>query len=215
MEIKVLTAHSYPIVRQGIFHLLKKDPSLALVGQTSDVDSTLRSIRRLHPNVGLVESFAEKGGLRICDDVNAHGLSTRILLLASEPNGEDVYHAIAAGAAGYLTPQEPLDGILSAIENSLLGGVSISIDAQTALQNYLKRRETTDLEAASPRPLLSCREINILRRLAEGLSIAETAQLMHLSPSTVKNQRQSIFVKLSVPNAPAAVYKAVQIGLFQ
>jgi DNA-binding NarL/FixJ family response regulator len=93
-------------------------------------------------------------------------------------------------------------------------------DIQAALERILELlQETGRTAAASPTPhhesppILTERQVQVLRCAAAGVSIAETARRLHMSTSTVKNHRQQIFARLRVSNVPAAVYEATLRGL--
>lgn len=218
MQTSVFIAHSCPLVRVGLTYVLKDDQSLVVVGEADDMAGATKGITRLHPDIGTVELSSGIDGVRVCDIVKAKGAETRILLLAMEARGEEVYRAIAAGAAGYLTRGESPEAIRLAIKHALGGEVSISHDAQTAFQEYLQEQEAHVRAKAvgqSPTPLLSAAEFQVLRHTAKGISIDETARLMYISTSTVKNHRQSLFAKLGVANAPAAVYTAIKRGILR
>lgn len=216
VEATIFIAHSYPLLRKGIVSLIEEDPALVLVGEADDANTTVKEICRVRPDIAVVELAAVDDAILVCDVVKTKGIGTRVLFLATETCGEEVYRAIAAGATAYLGRGESLESVLRAIRSAALGEVSISQEAQAALQEYLLEREVlarAQAEVESPRPLLSDVELQVLRHTAKGASIEETARLMYLSASTIKNHRQSLFAKLGVPNAPAAIYEAIRRGI--
>lgn len=218
VQTSVFVAHSCPLMRRGICSLIEDDPSLVSVGEAGDMPKAIREIRSAHPHIAMVE-FADKvDGVHVCNVVKTRGMGTRVLLLAMEASGEDVYNAVTAGAAGYLTGRARVKDIRRAIKDAVAGEVTISHDAQGPFQSYLQEQEAharAKADIQPPTPLLSAAEQQILRHMARGMSIAETARVMYLSASTVKNHRQSLFAKLSVANAPAAIYTAIQRGLLR
>ena len=205
-------------MRRGICSLIEDDPSLISVGEAGDIAKATRKIHSAHPHIAMVE-FADKiDGIQLCNVVRTRGMGTRVLLLAMEVSGEDVYNAVTAGAAGYLTSKARVKDIRRAIKDAVAGEMTISHDAQGPFQSYLQEEETharAKADIQPPIPLLSAAELQVLRHMAKGMSIAETARLMYLSASTVKNHRQSLFAKLSVANAPAAIYTAIQQGILR
>lgn len=185
-----------------------------VVGEAGETVSGIRGIRRLRPELTLVEFSSEVvDGPLICNMVKMKGLATKVVLIAEDIRGENVYKAVVAGSDNVLPLHAAPDNLLKSIRAVLKGEMMLTHTVQTELQNYLEKRESgTQIIAdrVSSRPLLSDTELQVLQMLAKGMSIHATGQALHLSPSTVKNHRQSIFAKLGVKNAPAAVYFAVQ-----
>lgn len=218
MQTSIFVVHSCPLIRRGICSLIEDDPSLISIGEAGDMPKAIRKIHTSHPHIAFVEFADNIDGIHICNVVRTRGMGTRVLLLATEASGEDVYNAVTAGAAGYLTCNTRVKEIRRAIKHVVAGETTISHDAQGPFQSYLQEEETharAKADIQPPTPLLSAAELQILRHMAKGLSIAETARLMYLSASTVKNHRQSLFAKLSVANAPAAIYTAIQRGILR
>lgn len=213
-KTSIFIVHSFPLVRRGITCLLNGSSFLNVVGEAEDTASAIRGIHRMRPHVGLVELFSNVvDGILICKTIKIKGLATKVVLVAEDVVGVEVYKAVTAGADGYLTLHETPENILSCIRETTQGQISFVHPAQAVLQNYLQKQEVNaqaKIECFPPQLLLSHAELQILQFLAKGLSIRDTGQILHLSPSTVKNHRQSLFAKLGVRNAPAAVYSAIQ-----
>jgi len=216
MKKTVFIAHSSPLIRYGIARLVNNTPSLTLLGEAEDTQAAIKGISRLRPHIAMTEIVDGLDGIHICEVMKTKGVGARILIFAMEAYSKEVYNAITAGAVGYITRSESVEDIRRAVQNAMSGKITISYDAQTALQEYLQEQDAHSRAKAdipSPWPLLSAAELQILRHIAQGSSIAETAHLMYLSTSTVKNHRQSLFAKLSVRNAPAAIYTALKSGI--
>lgn len=142
------------------------------------------------------------------------GLATRVLLLSEECRGPDVYQAMVAGAIGYLSTRDTVEDLCRAIRRSAVGRRTFSNVAVTALQGYLQQQAlVNDAQSPGARPLLTSRELQVLQCIAEGISIAQTGRRLHMSGATVRNHRHSVFAKLDVANAPAAVYIGMCRGL--
>lgn len=217
MEIRVFVAHSYPLLRYGLCCLIHETPGFWLVGENDSSRKSVRQLRRCRPDVALIEQRDDNSDhWRTLDAIKVRGLAVRVLLISSQPRGEVVYHAMTAGAAGFITRQSAPGRIIEAIETAAAGKVALSPDAQSSLQSHLQYQNDHQDEAhASQPPRLSDVELEVLYLTAQGLSNRETGRLLHISPSTVKSHRQSLFAKLGVPNAPAAIYRAIQSGLLE
>lgn len=216
MEIRVFISHSYPLLRHGLRCLVSEAPGLLLVGENDSIRQSLWQLRRLKPDVALIEQQDNDTYWQTLNAIKVRGLAVRVILVAIHPRGEVIYHAMTAGAAGYITRHAPPDRIIEAIEIAAAGNVALSPDAQSSLQSFLQYQSNHQQEQQTHHaPRLSEMELDVLYLIAQGLSNSETGRLLHISSSTVKNHRQNLFAKLGVPNAPAAVYRAIQNGLLQ
>lgn len=219
MDIRILLVDPLPLIRRGLAIILSAEPGFVIVGEAEDASQAVAKARRLRPEIILCE-FELPGGdaTHICATVASEGLATRVLILSTDCQGHVVSQAVSAGVAGYLSKHDPTERIVSAIRRVAAGQPVFSDEAQTGIQLYLQlqmRSPEASRYDLSSRPLLTDRELQVLRCIADGVSVADTGRRLAASLSTIKNHRQSIFVKLNVPNAPAAVYEAMHRGLIQ
>lgn len=217
METRVLLVDPQPIVRRGLAAAIGAEPDLLCIGDAEDAFQASIKARRLRPDVILTEQELPDGdAAHLCASIAGEGLAARVLVLSGVCAGDVVYRTVAAGAVGYLSKREPVERICSAIRRAAEGQPAFSDDAQTALQRFLHHQAQAPdaLSVGAPtRPLLTERERQVLQCIADGISVEETGRRLHASSSTIKNYRQSIFAKLNVPNAPAAVYEAMHRGI--
>lgn len=214
-NMRVLIADSHPLIRQGIQSALEKDEQISIVGEVEQGQEAVRSLRRLKPDVGIIElDLPSVDGLHILSSMAREGIKTRVVLLSSRCGGSDVYNAVREGAIGYLSDKESVSNIRRAVNRAAEGKSTFSKDAEKALREYLRNhtQNVPQPEDSTPRqrPLLTHRELEVLHCLARGQTIETTSENLNMSDATVKNHRHAIYSKLGVPNAPAAVYQAVQ-----
>jgi two-component system nitrate/nitrite response regulator NarL len=119
-----------------------------------------------------------------------------------------VYRSIASGARAYLVKTARASAIGDAVLAVARGQSVFPPEVQTGLASEIRmRRELAD------RPLLSPRELDVLRLAADGLSAGEIATELHLSAATVKSHLQRVYEKLEVSDRAAAVAQAMRRGL--
>ena len=209
-------AHSRAIVRSGLVALLQDLPQYR-VTSLAEGDDPVGAIRRLHPHVAIVE-YASQGsdGPHVLASIARHGLSTAPVMIAERWTGGEIYRLFQEGAAGFLTYGDRPDRVVEVVGRAADPKRVPFGDADAAFREHLRHatvevptlRERKELN----RPLLTLREIEVLRYAARGFSIQETSQLLRVSVPTVKNHRHSIYSKLGVPNAAAAVSRAWSYG---
>lgn len=135
---------------------------------------------------------------------------SNVIVLTQSDKEEDVLRAISLGAAGYLLKSATVKEILNGIRTVVAGGASLDAGiAKFILKNLQSRlpKGKVDIE-------LSHRELEILELLGQGFVKKEIADKLEISYSTVDTHVGHIYDKLQVKNAPSAVSKAYQMGIF-
>jgi two-component system nitrate/nitrite response regulator NarL len=202
--IRVISADPRPLFRDALARAIREDRELELVAEAHDVAQLAAAIRRLAPDVAVVEAEMieplppewETG-------------STRLLLLAAEVSPVDAYEAIALGAAGYLSKDAESPAIRRAIAAVARGETVLDRSAQTGIAKEIRLRARDD------RPELSPREQEILVLIAEGQTAPQIARRLHLSTATVKTHLLHLYDKLGVTERAAAVAEAMRRGLLE
>jgi two-component system nitrate/nitrite response regulator NarL len=204
--ITVLAADRHPLFLDAVARTVRQDSGLRLVGDENDGRAALDAIRRLAPDVALLDDALGEPLLR---PVARDGLPTRIVLLASEVEALGAYRAVAAGAAGVLAKTVSADQIRRAVRCAAAGRVSLCEDAQLGIAEEIRLRSRDD------RPLLSGREREVLGLVADGLSGPEIARRLQIAPSTVRTHMDHLYAKLDASERAELVAKAMRRGLLE
>jgi two-component system, NarL family, nitrate/nitrite response regulator NarL len=209
-RIRVYLADDHPLFLEGIVRAVRERPELELVGSATNGEDALAGLRRLEPDVAVLDvRMGELGGKEILCAVSREGLATRVLLLSAYLADDLVYGALAAGAAGFLSKEMDRDGILDAVAAATRGEVVLSPEVQTGVVREIRRREML------ARPRLTSRELEILALAAQGRSNPQIAGGLHLSAATVKTHLQNVYDKLGVTDRTSAVAVALRRGLLE
>jgi two-component system nitrate/nitrite response regulator NarL len=209
-RVRVYLADDHPIFLEGIVRAVRERPELELVGSATNGEEALVGLRRLKPDVALLDlRMGRLSGKEILAAARRDGLATRIMLLSAYLADDLVYGAIAAGAAGFLSKEMDRDGILDAVAAVSRGEMVLSPEVQTGVAREIQRREML----AGPR--LTPRELEILALAAQGRSTPQIAGHLHLSAATVKTHLQNAYDKLGVTDRTAAVAVAMRRGLLE
>jgi two-component system nitrate/nitrite response regulator NarL len=207
-RIRVYLADDHPLFLSSIAGAVGERPTLELVGQARDGRRALDDIRRLLPDVAIVDM--RMGGLtgrEIVAAATSEALPTRILVLSAYLEDDVVYETLAAGAAGYLSKEMDREEFMDAVATAARGDVIVAPAVQTGLARELRRRDSLT------RPRLSARELEILALAADGKATPEIAAALHLSAATVKTRLQKIYDQLGVSDRTSAVVVALRRGL--
>ena len=205
--IRVLVVDDHPIVRQGLVSVLSDEDDLEVVGEAGSGREAVARVQRLQPDVVLLDlEMTDLDGVAAIPQLLASRPSLGILVFTAYDTDERVLGAVRAGARGYLLKGASADEIARGIRAVNAGG------------SYLEPRVTSKLmaEVSSPRrsgPVLSAREKEVLRLVADGLPTKQISASLSITERTVKFHVNSIFRKLGADNRAQAVALAAQRGL--
>lgn len=205
-----MAADSHPLYRDAIARAIKERPELELVAQASDGREALDAIGEIKPAVAVIDrSLGTLTGDQILVAVRRDGLGTRVIMIAAEPTSGAVYEAIANGAAGYLTTDADARQLCEAISAVARGQTVLAPELQEGIAGEIRVREVRF------RPVLSDRERETLKLVAEGLTAPDIGRRLHLSTGTVKTHLAHLYEKLEVSERAAAVAQAMRRGLLE
>jgi two-component system, NarL family, nitrate/nitrite response regulator NarL len=209
-RIKVVVADDHPVTRQGVVRALNSSGKVEVVAEVADGRAALKAIRELRPAVALLDyKMPGLNGLDVVHAVTRDGLPTRVVLLSAFDDSSVVYKALAEGAKGYLTKESDSDEILTAVLKCAAGDGYVPTHLSGALAGELQQR------ARGESALLTAREQEVVRMMADGLSVPQIASRLHLAPSTVKSHVQNLYEKLKVSDRGAAVAEAMRRRLVE
>lgn len=215
-RIKLMIADDHKLFREGIKALLAVTDDIEIVGEAEDGESALQKSRELQPDVILMDiNMPGLNGIRATEQILEKQPQARIVMLTMLEDDASVFHAMRAGARGYLLkgadPHEVLSVIRAVAEGQALFGPAIA----TRLLNYFKELSAKPAvsQSGEPFPELTDRELEVLRLIAKGHNNQEIAQKLFLSPKTVRNHITNIFGKLQVADRAQAIVRAREAGL--
>lgn len=208
--IRVLAADNHPLYLEAITAAIRRAPGLELVAEVGDGRSALDTVRELEPDVALLDlRMPELDGMQVLNAIVREELGTRVVFLSAHVDGGTVYAAVGAGASGYLSKDAGAEAVCDAIAVVARGGTVLPTELQAGIAAEIRLRSEDD------RPLLTKREQEVLRLVADGCSAPETAKRLQLSQGTVKSHLQHLYQKLGVSDRAAAVAEAMRRGLLE
>jgi two-component system nitrate/nitrite response regulator NarL len=209
-RVKVLVADDHPVYREGIVRAVKERPELELVGEAGDGREALDEIKRLVPDVAVLDiRMPELDGTQVLGALQRDDVDTNVLFISAFVEPELAYATVAAGARGYLSKEASRREICEAILIIGRGGTAFAPQVQEGLANAVRKRENVDA------PKLTPREQEVLRFISEGLSAPEIGRKIHLSTATVKTHLRTLYEKLGVSDRAAAVAEGMRRGLLE
>ncbi len=206
MTIRILLADDHSVVREGLRMFLGRDPELQVVGEANDGAEAIEQVRQLRPDVVLMDLLMPVvDGIAATASIRREFPETEVIAMTSVLESATVVGAIRAGAIGYLLKDTQAGELLRMIKAAAAGQVQLS----PRVSAYLVQEVRVEKE----RELLTARETDVLRLLAQGHSNKEIARQLQLVEDTVKTHVRHILAKLGVQSRTQAVLYAISAGL--
>ncbi|MBX9245818.1 response regulator transcription factor [Actinotalea ferrariae] len=213
--IRVLVADDQALIRAGFATIIDAQPDLEVVGECGDGRAAVDLARRLEPDVVVMDvRMPVLDGIEATRQLAGAGVAhpAKVLVVTTFNLDAYVYEALRAGASGFLLKDAPPAQLLDGIR-TVAGGAALLAPEVTRrlVGRYADRIRPPD--ATADDVPLAPRELEVLRLIAGGMSNAEIAEALVLSPETVKTYVSRILTKLDLRDRVQAVVYAYRRGL--
>lgn len=218
--IRVAVADDQALVRSGFIVLLNSADDIEVVGEAADGAEAIAMVERERPDVVLMDiRMPNMDGLeatrQIVAGAGAGAGEARVLILTTFDADEYVFEALRSGASGFLLKDTLPDDLLAAVRVVASGESLLSPQVTTRLiEEFVSR--PAEAEAPEPHPdlnLLTERETEVLAQVAKGLSNAEIAEALFMSPATAKTHVSRLLTKLHARDRAQLVVIAYESGV--
>jgi NarL family two-component system response regulator LiaR len=202
--ISVLLADDHPVVRQGLRTFLELQPEFEVAGEAADGLEAVAKAEELLPDVVLLDLVMPNvDGIEAIRRIRDASPSTKVIVLTSFLEDEQIFPAVKAGAAGYLLKDVQPQELAGAIRAAARGEALMHPAVAAKLMHEFARDE-------HPADALTERELDVLRLLARGLSNKVIGHELHVSEKTVKTHVSNILAKLHLADRTQAALFAVR-----
>jgi len=206
-KIRVLLVDDHAVVREGYRRLLERDADLTVVGEAASMADALERDAELAPDVVVLDiALPGVSGIETLRRILARRPGARVLMFSMYQDGIYATHAFNAGARGYLSKASAPERLVGAVRSVAQGRRYVSPDVEQAMQ----QQSSTAQQLAQ---VLSARELEVLRMLAQGHAVEDIAVRLGVSPKTAANHQTSIKQKLGAGSALQLILIAQQFGL--
>ena len=204
LPIRILVAEDHTVVRDGIVAILKQEPDMQIVGDTSDGQQAIELWQRHRPDICLMDlRMPIVNGVSAIERIRAIEPTANIIVLTTYDGDEDIYRAMRAGAKSYLLKDVRREELFQCIRSVHAG------------RSYLLPSVAAKLAERLASEDLTPREREVLQLLAQGRSNKLSGAELSISEVTVKSHVQALFRKLNVLSRTEAIAVAERKGLLR
>jgi two-component system NarL family response regulator len=211
-SIRVLVADDQALFRRGLFVVLGSEQGIEVVAEAEDGEEAVAKAVELAPDVALLDvRMPRLDGIGAARRIRELLPTTKVLMLTVSDEEDDLYEAVKAGANGYLLKEVSVEEVASAIHAVVQGQSLISPSMASKLLSEFNAlaRQAAEREQL-PAPVLTPRELEVLKLVARGMSNKDVADELFISENTVKNHVRNILEKLHLHSRMEAVMYAVR-----
>ena len=216
MTLRVVVADDQALVRAGLRTILENEPDIEVVGEAADGLSAYELARTYRPDVVLIDvRMPGMDGIAGTRRIVEAGVPSRVLVLTTFDLDSYVYAALRAGASGFVLKDMPREELVEAVRTVAAGETPLApAVVRRLIAHFLDDPPRGGSVRLDPRlARLTEREREVLRLVASGMTNAEIADRLVVSPATIKTHVGSLLHKLEVRDRLQAAMIALQTGL--
>jgi len=213
--VKIFLADDHTIVRQGLAKLLEAEANYEVIGEAKDGREAVNKVQKLLPDVVIMDiAMPMLNGIEATRQIKKMLPQVKIIILSMHSHDRYISELIGLGASGYLLKDATGGEIVKAVAAALKGDVYLSPSiSRRVIDDYLTLKNTSSREDLYNK--LSNREREVFQMIAEGHSTKKIADILCVSPSTVKTHRANIMEKLQLQNISRLIQFAIRLGIVE
>lgn len=209
MMLRVFVVDDHPVVRDGLKHLIDAQPQMCVVGEAADGLAAVDGVAEALPDVVVMDvSMPRLSGAEATQRIKTARPAVKVLALTAHEDGGYVRLLLDVGASGYVLKRAAADDLVRAILAIAAGETYVDPDVATAAAAPAERASPREPARAE----LSEREAEVLRYIARGHAMKETAAALSLSARTVETYKARAMEKLGLGNRAGIVRYALERG---
>jgi DNA-binding NarL/FixJ family response regulator len=210
---RILVADDHPIVRSGLKQVLDSQPDLEVVAEAEDGAEAVTKALASDVDLAILDvSMPKRTGIQAAEELRKRKPELRLLMLSMYDSEQFLFASLRAGASGYVLKSDADHDIVEAVRRTMRGQSFLYPSAISSLvKDLIERGEQGDSEF----DVLTQRELQVVKLIAEGYTSKEIAQELVISVKTVDRHRQNILDKLGMSDRVELTRYAIRRGLIQ
>ena len=212
--IRILLAEDHALVRRGVRLILDAEPGLEVVAEAGDGAAAVALARDTEPDLAVLDvAMPRMTGLQAARELSRRRNPPRILMLSMYDNEQYFFESLKAGASGYVLKSVADQDLVKACRAAMRGESFLYPGVTSALvRNYLERVRRGE---RLPTRVLTPREDEVIKLIAEGYASTEIAEALTISLRTVERHRANILAKLGMRDRTQLTRYAIRAGLVE
>ncbi len=215
--LRIMLADDHDLTRAGLRYLLEKQRDWTVCGEASNGRMAVEMSASLRPDVAILDmSMPELNGLEATRQILQRHPNTKILIYTMHETEKIIVDVLEAGARGVVLKSDAGDNMVAAVESIVKGRrFFTSRVAETLVEAYFLKRQTTGSAEAGSKTVLTAREREVVQLLAEGKSNKEVADRLDISTRTAEGHRSEIMKKLKFGSLAELIRYAIRNEIVQ
>jgi DNA-binding NarL/FixJ family response regulator len=210
--LHILIADDHGIVRSGIRMLIDRQEGMRVVAEAEDGAEAVEMVLSHRPDIAVLDvAMPRLTGIQAAREIKAQAPDTNVLLLSMHDDEGYLFDALKAGASGYVLKKAADTDLIEAIRQAASGQSFLSTGAQSTLVS----KWLEDGSNERPRDVLTPREQEVVKLIAEAHTNKEIAEILKLSEKTVESHRANVLAKLGMRDRVELVRYAIKKGLIE
>ncbi|MFN2312777.1 MAG: response regulator [Spirochaetia bacterium] len=210
--VRVVIVDDHPVFRTGVRSILDRNPNIEIVGEAGSCSNALETVERLQPDIILLDlSLPDCNGLELTQEFARVSGASRIVVLSMKTRAETARRAFALGVRAYVTKDSAASHLYKAIMAVMQGQEYVSEDLAHDVHNHDRRAEPLGYGY----DLLTSREQEVFRLLAEGKTSKQIAGRLEITAKTADSHRSNIYRKLQISDPMELVRLAARMNVIE
>jgi two-component system, NarL family, response regulator DegU len=216
MPFDVLLVDDHKIMRDGIKAILGRVEEFRVVGESETGTDAVQFVKSHRPDMVLMDiGLPGLNGVETTAEILRHHPECRVVILSMYDDEHSVVSAIRSGARAFILKRASDTDLLDALRIVARGGSYLSPQVSDRLLTRIQKGDLESKPATAALDILSPRELQVLRMVAEGRTSKEIAVMLDLREQTVRSYRKTMMKKLGVNNVAGLTQLALSTGLTQ
>lgn len=203
MKQKIFIVDDHPLVTEGFKTLLLQNPSVEIAGSAENAFAAIDFLKKNEVDIAFLDiNLPDINGIDLCKKIREEFPTVKCIALSTFNDRSYVSKMIENGACGYLLKNSSKEELFQAIDEVSRGNMFFNLDYKQQMTSRFDQK-----------PILTRRELEVLKEIADGFTNQEIADRLFISMTTVSTHRQNLMLKLEAKNTASLIKAAVKVGI--